>query len=65
MKKGTTVAFWNAIVKPMGERSHTDFRNAIAADKRPVDLARHKSVWLARQRAANTNVAVVRKAVVS
>lgn len=49
MRKGTTVTFWNKVVKPMGERSHTEFRAAIAADKRPVELARHKSVWLARK----------------
>ncbi len=61
MRKGSSVAFWNKVVKPAGERSHTEFRNAIA-DKRPVDLARHKSVWLARKFAANTNAP--RKAVV-
>lgn len=47
---GTSTAFWNRVVRPHGEQSHARFRMAIHEDVKPVELARHASVYWARKR---------------
>jgi len=43
-------ALWNRIVRPHGEESYSKFRIAVHEDVKPVQLARHPSVYWARKK---------------